>query len=178
MKPVGAMSQTELAGYVGEHLRERGIRVVLSGGACVQYYSEGAYVSKDLDFIDVYITGSKILTKAMRELGFEVEDRYYRHPETEYVVEFPPGPLSAGSEQLHGVPVSTSVGTFFILSPTDCVKDRLAAYFHWGDLQGLEQAVLVAKGNSIDLSEIERWSKAEGKLEAFLEVKHRLSPNR
>jgi len=52
------------------------------------------------------------------------------------------------------------------------VKDRLAAYYHWGDLPSLEQAVLVAKANDVDLNEIERWSEVEGasdKLENFLE---------
>ena len=29
-----------------------------------------------------------------------------------------------------------------LLSPTDCVKDRLAAYYHWNDRQSLEQAIL------------------------------------
>jgi len=32
-----------------------------------------------------------------------------------------------------------------LLTPTDCVKDRLAAYFFWNDLQSLGQAVMVVK---------------------------------
>ena len=51
-------------------------------------------------------------------------------------------------------------GKLFLLSATDCVKDRLAAYYYWDDLQSLEQAVLVAKSKEIDISEIRRWSKA------------------
>jgi len=62
-----------------------------------------------------------------------------------------------------------------IISPTDCVKDRLAAYYHWGDRQSLEQAVLVAKNNEIDLHELERWSEAEGRLSAFREIRKRLA---
>jgi hypothetical protein len=65
-------------------------------------------------------------------------------------------------------------GILRIISPTDCVKDRLAAYFYWDDRQCLEQGVLVAKDNEIDLDEIERWSKQEGKLGEFLEIKKRL----
>ena len=30
------------------------------------------------------------------------------------------------------------------MTPTDSVKDRLAAYYHWNDQQALEQAIMVA----------------------------------
>ena len=52
MKPISKMSVGEVAAYVSSHLRGLGIDVVLSGGSCVTIYSEGKYVSKDLDFID------------------------------------------------------------------------------------------------------------------------------
>ena len=54
-----------------------------------------------------------------------------------------------------------------LLSPTDCVKDRLAAYYHWNDRPSLEQAVLVCQNQSVDLDEVERWSKSEGKGDKF-----------
>ena len=34
-----------------------------------------------------------------------------------------------------------STGTLRLLTATDCIKDRLAAYYHWRDEQGLEQAI-------------------------------------
>ena len=52
-------------------------------------------------------------------------------------------------------------GTLQLLSPTDCVKDRLTAYYHWDDLQALEQAKMVAKNHKIDFEEIRRWSAVE-----------------
>ncbi|MFZ5453503.1 MAG: hypothetical protein ACOZF2_16715 [Thermodesulfobacteriota bacterium] len=74
-------------------------------------------------------------------------------------LEFPPGPPSVGKEPIKEVEVLRfSTGELRIISPTDCVKDRLAAYYHWGDRQSLEQAVLVAKDNQVDLDELERWS--------------------
>jgi hypothetical protein len=54
-----------------------------------------------------------------------------------------------------------------ILSHTDCVKDRLCAFYFWNDQQGLAQAVLVAKSQNVDLDEIKRWSKAENKESEF-----------
>ena len=54
-----------------------------------------------------------------------------------------------------------------LLTPTDCVKDRLAAFFHWNDYQSLNQALLVAKRQKakVHLKEIEKWAKVEDKLE-------------
>lgn len=60
-----------------------------------------------------------------------------------------------------------ATGTLRILSPTDCVKDRLCAFYFWNDLQGLEQAVLVTKSQQVGLKEIKRWSKVEGKEKEF-----------
>jgi hypothetical protein len=45
------------------------------------------------------------------------------------------------------------------------VKDRLAAFFHWNDREALEQAILVARAQPIDMRDIRRWSKAEGAAE-------------
>lgn len=77
------------------------------------------------------------------------------------------------------VPVMASLG--FTLgagrrfeTPTPCVKDRLAAFYHWRDVQGLEQAVMVARDHRVSVAEIERWSKAEGHTEAFGEFRKRL----
>jgi hypothetical protein len=69
---------------------------------------------------------------------------------------------------------NTAVGTLRMLSPTDCVKDRLAAFYHWNDRQALEQAVLVAKAQKINLSDIRRWSKKEGNSEKFRLFEQRL----
>ena len=62
-----------------------------------------------------------------------------------------------------------------IISPTDCVKDRLAGYYFWSDLQCLEQAALVANVKDIDLTEVEQWSKVENKYEEFIRIRDRLT---
>jgi hypothetical protein len=112
----------------------------------------------------------------MSEIGFREEGRYFMHPDSEFMVEFPPGPLTVGAEPVRQVDeVRLSTGILSIVSPTDCVKDRLAAFYHWGDQQCLAQALLVAEGHEIDLKEIRRWSEAEGKLHEFEEICARLA---
>ncbi len=176
MKPITEMSIGELAAYICSQLSDHGIDTVLTGGGCVTIYSENRYQSKDLDFIENVSSGRRKLTAALAVIGFKPNnDRYYIHPDTSFYLEFPPGPLAIG-DQPAGPPVTMEfeTGTLRILSPTDCIKDRLAAFFYWNDRQGLEQAVMVAKANPHDLKEIERWADAEGESGKFSEFKTRL----
>jgi hypothetical protein len=48
-----------------------------------------------------------------------------------------------------------------MLSPTNCIKDRLASYYFLDDKQSLDQAIKVYKKKKeiVDLKEIKRWSK-------------------
>jgi hypothetical protein len=175
MKPVSEMTQGELAAYIDSHLSENGINVVLSGGASVAIYSDHKYVSRDLDFIAQFMIDDEKLESVMKELGFELRGKYYYHPQTPYFVEFISGPPAIGQEPIEGInEVKMATGTIRIISPTDCVKDRLAAFFYWGDQQGLEQAVLVSKSIAVDIDSVEAWSIREEKEAEFEEFIRRL----
>jgi hypothetical protein len=175
MKPIAAMSQSELGAFVQTQLRKRGIELVLSGGAVVSIYSNNRYVSKDLDFVNIYAVRRKSIRAAMEELGFYEEGRYFIHSDTPFFIEFPPGPLTIGDEPVKQIDeLELSTGTLKMISPTDCIKDRLAAYYHWGDLQCLAQAILVAQVRQIDIDEVRRWSEVEGKLDEFEKIVNRL----
>ena len=122
----------------------------------------------DLDFIEQLPVTRRKLKKALSEIGFTEKNRYFIHPETEFFLEFPPGPLSVGEEPIGKIEIiNFPTGKLRLISPTDCVKDRLAAYYHWDDRQSLEQALLVARDQEIDLLNIQRWSEGEGELEKF-----------
>jgi hypothetical protein len=175
MKSIKKMTNAELAAFIQSHLRNKGIEVVLSGGACVSIYSNNKYVSLDLDFISTRFVKRSKIREAMREVGFSEEGRYFKHPNTKFFIEFPGGPLSVGDEPVKEVVENDlDTGTLRMISPTDCVKDRLAGYYYWDDLQCLEQAILVANSNEVNLEEVERWSKVEGKLESFSSIKKQL----
>ena len=176
MKSIREMSQPEIGALVVSHLKKMGIPVVLSGGAVVSIYSHARYVSKDLDLVNIYSHRVGEIKNAMASMGFREEGRYYRHPDSEFFIEFPPGPLSVGTEPIREIKNKRyETGVLSLISPTECVKDRLAAYYHWGDLQSLEQAVLVSRNQKIDLEEVKRWSKKEGKLQNFDNILSRLS---
>jgi hypothetical protein len=162
------MSQAEVAALVCAHLAAQGIRVVLSGGAAVGIYSDNRYVSQDVDLVNLYQVRHAALGEQMKALGFAEEGRHFRHPESKTLVEFPPGPLAVGGERVTTTcSLQLPTGVLQVISPTDCIKDRLAAYYHWGDHQALAQAVLVAAHQPFDLDDLARWSKAEGHARAF-----------
>ncbi|MEH6651009.1 MAG: hypothetical protein V7707_13355 [Motiliproteus sp.] len=172
------ISARDLAGLIGSHLAGLGIDVTLVGGTCVSIYSNNLYQSDDLDFIDRSYTPSKKLKQAMAQIGFTPIGRYYEHPESPFVVEFPPGPLSVGDEPIRRwSTLATPMGTFTLITPQDCIKDRLSAYFHWDDTQALEQAIWVANDQvgQYDLDEIWQWAEREGEPNKFSVFADRLN---
>jgi hypothetical protein len=152
-------------------LTAAGITAVLSGGAAVQIYSRGLYVSRDLDFVSS--ASYREIEAVLRTLGFMRQTgRHFVHPACSYTLEFPPWPLAIGRELIREW-ATRPVGSLDIqiLTPTQCVMDWLAAFYHWGDRQALDQAVAVASGHDVDLIEIQRWSAAEEQDSRYLEFR-------
>jgi hypothetical protein len=175
MKAVAKMTQAELAAHVASELQQAGVELVLSGGAAVSIYTSNEYVSQDVDLIATGLSTRAQIRKAMQRMGFREGGRHYQHPESRWVVEFPGGPPHVGGEPIGPTRrLRFATGTLQVISPTDCVKDRLSAYYHWHDQQSLEQACLVAAHQRISLPEVRRWSKAEGMAEEFNKVAHLL----
>lgn len=157
----------EIAAIVSESLNAAGIEAVLSGGSVVSIYADNEYVSRDLDFVTA--EGIKEIAPIMTELGFErTSGRHFTHPKSEFYVEFPSAPLAIGNEPVKSwAQRRTKAGTIQLLTPTQCVMDRLAGYYFWKDHQNLDQAVMVAVHQPIDIKKIKAWSKREGFLEQF-----------
>ncbi len=111
----------------------------------------------------------KRVKEALENLGFHKEmGRYFSHPDTELLIEFPPGPLSIGNSPVSSIQTMIiGNSTLNLLTPTQCVMDRLAAFYHWDDVQSLKQAILVAALHDVDMEYIAEWSIQEGKNELF-----------
>ena len=172
-------TEADLWVYVAVGLAESGIESVLVGGAVVSIYTSGAYQSGDLDFI-VSSLFSDRLPKAMESIGFEKKGRHYSHPECKHLfVEFPPGPLAIGDDT--GIQPEEKMfegRVLKILSPTDCIRDRLVSYIHFKSRDALDQAVLVARSQPFDLSKIKEWCRLENASEVFAEFQRILSENK
>ena len=165
-------TRLQLAAIVVEKLREHGINAVLVGGSLVSIYTNDKYESRDLDFISS--ASQNKLAAAMRELGFKVSGKDFLHPNTDFTVEFPAGPLAIGDDvpvipegsmEVDGVEIK-------MLSPTQSVMDRLMWFFSDSDRQCLDQAVWIAEKQPIDLERIRSWAKRERqeeRLKVFLD---------
>lgn len=167
----------ELAALVSEKLSNAGIIAVLSGGSAVSAYTDNQYQSVDLDFVTA--AGLEEIGAVLSPLGFERGSegraRYFEHPECRWYVEFPPAPLSVGSKQIRQgewAQLETDFGIIQILTPTQIVMDRLAAYFYWNDQPSFDQALMVCARQEIDWRELEAWIKSESpdndKVERFM----------
>ncbi len=166
------ISIEQLAAIVSQKLQEHGIDSILVGGGYVSIYSHNRYQSYDLNFVTY--EDMKKVTKALKELNFTKKKRYFQNSDCEYYIEFVSPPVTIGNEPIHTYEYhKTSLGTIKMLTPTDSVKDRLASYYHWGDQQGLMQAITICQEipEKVDLYEIKKWSIREGqkrKYEIFL----------
>jgi hypothetical protein len=161
-------SLAAVATAVGDALRREGIRGVLTGGACASLHSGGVVQSSDIDFVLPVHAQRRQLDVVLARLGFHRDGDRYVHPRSRFYLEFPKGPLGIGADR--GVrPRVHRVGraALYVLAPTDSCRDRLAAFYHWQDRQGLEAAVAIAVHRRVDLKRIRSWSLAEGHAEDF-----------
>jgi hypothetical protein len=156
-------NEEELWKFVGSHLSLHGMDAVLVGGAVVSIYTKGAYESGDLDFIIQNLVKEK-LEAVMNDIGFKKKGRHYIHPECSHLfIEFPPGPLGIGDEVKIRPAIHKLKGNVLkILSPTDCIKDRLAGYIYFNSNENLQQALLVAKEQPFKKAAVQKWCRQEG----------------
>lgn len=142
-------------------------------------YTDGMYRSGDLDLVPDELGRSR-LPEALGEIGFKLsKSRYFKHPEcTHLFLEFPRGPVEIG-EQFPIIPAEIEVEgrTIRLLSPTDCVKDRLAGYIHWKSRANFDQALMVCRHqhHHVDLDAVRDWCIREGGKFAFAEFIERLN---
>jgi hypothetical protein len=166
MKISRDMTIGEFAAMISTYLQSKGIAVVLTGGAVVSIYTENKYMSYDADFISP--ADQKSINNAMQELGFKKIGKDFKHEQTDFFVEFPSGPLAIGDELVQAEAELEFKGyKLKLLSPTQSIMDRLAAYFYWNDLQCLDQAVWIAEKQPIKINKVKEWAKREGEESKF-----------
>ncbi len=153
MNDFAAIDLKSLAFLVCSTLKDHGIEAVLVGGACVSIYSENRYQSHDLNFV-TYADLKKVEV-SLKTLGFKRVGRCFIHKNCTYLIDFVNPPIAIGKEPIHSFQtLSSPSGVLKLLTPTDCIKDQLAAYFYWNDPQSLEQACLVAQNHTIDVNNL------------------------
>ena len=151
-----------------------GTTVVLSGGSAATYYAPQAYQSRDADFVITMRGNAGANALVMNNLGYEQLGGTYVHNINRYTVEFPPGPLAIGNDLVENWETYRRGEEHLnVLTRTDCVRDRLAAYYFYGDVSALMAAVAVAKGGNVNYVALREWSKREGESLRFEDFQER-----
>ena len=153
----------ELSGIVASALDEAGIVAVLVGGAASSFYSDNVYQTYDLDFVSQ--VSDDVILDALAPLGFAKEGKNFVHPATRFTLEFPARELYFGGVRApfeSATTLSTSMGEIRIITPTQLVMDRIAAFVWWKDQPSLQQAIDVARMNQIEWEDLYAWAQEEG----------------
>ncbi len=161
----------ELWKLVATELAKNEVDVVLVGGAVVSIYTEGAYVSGDLDYYR-----RERLNKILKGLGFIQKSRHYIHPECKHLyLEFASFPVSIGDDtSIVPDEIENEGVKLKIYSPTDSVRDRLASFIHFKANDCLDQAIMIAKKHPVNFKKIQAWCKKENGEAAFQEFLRKL----
>ena len=155
---------------MSEALEAAGIPAPLSGGAAMSLYTDNKYLTRDLDFVTS--ARGNDLKAVLEPLGFTAapDGRHFVHEPSGWLVECPPGPVSFGDTFLSedDIPITDyEQGRLRVITPTQSLMDRLAAYFHWNRQPELRTQVrqLVATMDprgGIDWPALYEWARQEG----------------
>lgn len=165
----------EVAALVAAHLTSLGYDPVLIGRACASFYGGASIKPKEIEFIIRDYSVADV-SEAMAGMGYSPsDDRTFANSSSSYDVVLSPGPLAVGDDIITKIGSIRALGkSVRLLTPTDCVRHRLATYYRWGDAQALEEAVKVALRHKIDLDLIKRWSEWEWASDRFGEFMREL----
>jgi len=162
----------QAAAAICSHLTDLGFDPVLTGKGCAAIYQKAKTSAGGLDFV---ISEYKVeaIKNAMRALHYSCRvHRTFISRVCPFEVSFLPPPLAVGDDTVGDVnEIKTNRGNLKMLGPTDCVRQRLASYYRFGDRDALDDAVSVSKRHEIDLELVRRWSHwewASDKYEDFL----------
>ena len=148
--------QMTVAALIATELEKKGTKVVLVGGAAVEFYTAANYLTRDIDFI---ATRPDDIKEIMTCLGFKNEGGTWYLPENpNIVVEFPKGPLDADWNRVQNVmlPDGTNVN---VIGIEDIIIDRACAIKHWNDPEEWLNYLMVGNFERIDWNYLSRRSR-------------------
>jgi len=99
-------------------LERVGTTAVLTGGSAATFYAPDACQSFDIDFVITMRSESGGGRQALLDIGYTLKGDYYVHDQWPFPLEFPPGPLMIGSDQVKTSRARTSTGCGARSAPT------------------------------------------------------------
>ena len=160
----GSSTLEDVAFEVCTALAKHDVTAVLTGGSAATIYAPDHYQSR-LMRTSCFSFGPEempVVADALAEIGFHYVNGMFEHSDTDFTVEFPPGPLAIGIDLITEFATLTRPPQLlYILTATDCVRNRLASFFYWQDYSALETAAAVAfvQSTTLDLNKISDWAR-------------------
>ncbi|MGA8302725.1 MAG: hypothetical protein WA691_05790 [Thermoplasmata archaeon] len=149
------------------------------GGSAVEIYTQGDYVSSDLDLV---VTSRDRITTVLEKWGFHDDGKLWSRPAWGIYVD--PMQTQLSGSQSRTLVVRTSVGSFRISGVEDLIIRRVRESVAWPDRQeAFSQAVLLAEhsGSDVDWDYIEFYAEQEGWERPLAELRRfagKLAPER
>ncbi len=157
---------------IPSHLQKNNIEAVLVGGGVATIYSQGKYMSGDIDFVMGWGNTHSQIKTPLESIGFTREGTIYRHPSTTFSLDFSNPPVDIGDNNDPEIVEQEFNGqSIKILSPSECIKDRLNKFTHWNDESAMQAAVAVAKSVPYSITKVEQFCKVNKMETAFSEFK-------
>ncbi len=167
---IEGLSYRDAAAAICGQLEACGFDPILVGKSCAAIYSTKIMKPDCIEFvISEYMVDE--IEMVMKSLGYShIGHRTYSGKKTPFQVSFQPPPICVGDNIVDSTgSIKTQKGMLKLLSPTDCARQRLAAYYRFGEPDALDDAVAVAMSHTLDMKLIEKWSHWEWASDKFNE---------
>jgi hypothetical protein len=168
-------SLTDVAFAVCTALHRAGIEAVLTGESAATFYVPTVYQSDDADFILRYGAAAADVRAALGTTGFRRRVAGdFDHPDLQYTVEFPVGPLAIGSDLVTSWETKHRAEELLhVLSPTDVVRDRFLHFYAWPDLSAYSAALRIGRAmrELVDWDAFETWARREAEADRTYDLR-------
>jgi len=152
-----------------------GTKAVLVGGSAAAVYAPESLRSRDADFILTFVAGNVETEDTLRTIGYRRAGRIFAHESQLVTLDFPDDVIYIGEEWITAYD-TIERGSFKlnIITPYDCIRDRLLSYFAWSDRSALLAAVEVARRQAFDAVALQTWANAQNESARYAEFLRRI----
>ncbi len=150
---------------IDELVQRIGWRAVVIGGLAVEFWTNGAFTTAD---IDLYLPHGPAVDDLLAELGFVKEGRHWVLHESELFIE---APASFPAEEEEAAEIELASGdTVLVLSIEDVIIDRLHQFVSGGHRDVVEQGMTLLLSDEVDRGRLLRRAETERLSNALIEL--------
>jgi hypothetical protein len=154
-----------VAALINRLVRPAGWRAIVIGGLAVEFWTDGAYTTSD---VDLYLPRVPAVDDVFARMGFAKEGRHWILREHELFVEAPAA-SPADAEEVTEVELSSG-DVVLVLSIEDVIIDRLHQFVSGGHRDVAEQGMTLLLSDELDRGRLVDRARGEGLSGALVEL--------